>query len=98
MARWQMMTSPQREDGKLTGKYSDDDCRFRLKVVLSSQLLQAVTDLAKAHRQFVADIAGARAHGQGTIADEALIELGQRLSAEDVAAVAAFLAQTTRRP
>jgi hypothetical protein len=62
---------------ELTGKFSDEDRRWRLGI-LRSQLLSAETELARVQRAWAAELAGARAHGQHAIAEEFVKDLAAR--------------------
>jgi hypothetical protein len=76
MGHWQLQTMSGRHDGKLFGKYGDDDLKQRL-FVLTSQLLTAERGVAEAQKLFDATIASAQP-GQEHIADAALKLLAEK--------------------
>jgi hypothetical protein len=71
MARWEIMTTPARPDGPLSGTYADDDLRFRLRV-LADQWLRGEAAARTAQAQFEKDVAAARRNGQSAIVDAAI--------------------------
>jgi hypothetical protein len=77
MPRWEIMTTPARPEGPLTGVYPDDDLRFRLRA-FSDMLLRAEAAAREAQAQPDKAVASGRRNGQQAIVTEALRHLAER--------------------